>query len=214
MHMLLLPYVATLAFAPQRPPVPPAPDPPPSAEDEVTAEAADEDDGKFEIGGFMQRPAPSPPVQPPPPEIVETKLVWGFHRPVATWKHRGLVGSLALTGVSLLGTAVSFRARNRRFEGVSDRVEELGHERPFGGHVARAHCEENVVNRGPVTEVRDMTLAYRCASFKRMYITFRVARVASILGAISTVTFGVLHAVRRVPVRRVQARSDGFAVRF
>jgi len=223
MSTLALSLLGVLA-APAADGLPPAPDPvqPQGIPLHATPdpfgserEAVDEDDGKFEIGGFMKRPPPPPPTSEAPVEPDASRLVWGFHRPVAPWKRRGLIASAAIMGTGLVTLAV-VRPRWRRAEqDVLNRADEIDLHQAYIPQNSMDLCRANVTSHsGSQLEVVDMELAHSCVRLRRGVALDRAAVAVSLVGALSVVTFGVLHAVRRVPARRVEARSDGFAVRF
>ena len=185
-----------------------APAAPPSASEEP-------DDGSFEIGGFMKRPPPPPP-RVPDADPAETHLVWGFHRPVAPWKRKGLIASAAILGTAIVAGSVATFQWRRREDEVMRRANELFDDgwQPN----ARSSIDICDANMGPqvggTVVVVDVGLAQSCLRMRRGVAAYRASVAVGVLAGLSTVTFAVLHAVRREPVRRVEARSDGFAVRF
>lgn len=226
---VVAPEAAAPAPAPAPGPAEVQPADPPAAEpttpDTFAAPPQDVDDGKFEIGGFMKRPPPKKPI-PPAPEPVEapaplestrsSSLVWGLHDPVAPWKRKGLVVSAVMTGAGALMAAASYRVGQSRLHRVDNRVQQLVRRDSFFSTKSVIACAQNEEGQsGNVTLVRDTELAMRCASFERARLAYGISLGVAIVGAVSTVTFGILHSVRRVDhPRRVQARADGVAVRF
>lgn len=186
---------------------PPAPDP-----DPATNRPAE-----YEIGGFLKRPPPSAPRVESADEEGHSdsaSFVWGVHRPVARWKRDGLIGSGVLTGIAI-GTAIGSRVvGQRRLNEVGNYLDEAAPE----GHGSDpiTACRLNAVPAGNGTIlVDDVGLANRCQRFDRMRVTRAAALGLSVVGILSTVTFGVLHLVHRPEEpRRVEARRDGVAVRF
>lgn len=185
---------------------PPAPEPP-----------AGSSQPPYEIGGFLDRPAPEAPRAATTEEDASSadatgNLVWGIHRPVAKWKRDGLIGSGVLTGVAI-GTAIGSRiVGQRRLDDVEEYLQDQGRY----GQSGYGACQQNTDGAGGgVSVVDDVGLAHKCQRFDRMRVTRGVAVGLSVVGIASTVTFGILHLVHREEEpRRVEARNDGFAVRF
>lgn len=168
----------------------------------------------------MERPVPAAPVAAVSDEdspAESGKLVWGLHRPTAKWKRNGLIGSGVLTGVAIAGAIGSRIEGQRRLDEVSDYLEERRDSdgfRSFADPITTCRLNQRSTGGGAVL-VEDVGLANRCQRFDRMRVTRGVSVGLSIVGLISTTTFGILHLVHREDQpRRVQARSDGFSVRF
>lgn len=193
---------------------PPAPEPNASGDSTSIQEP-------YEIGGSTERPAPLTPADPWSDEDASStepgKLVWGIHRPVAKWKRNGLIGSGVLTGVAI-ATAIGTQIEGQR------RLDEIGRyledRDPTTGFRTYSDpitaCEQNRRGGGAgAVLVDDVRLAHRCGGFNRVRITRGVSAGLSVVGLVSSVTFGILHLLHREEVpRRVEARSDGFSVRF
>ena len=215
MGLFSLPCIAVLLVPPAPEPAPPEPlrvyvTPDPfEREGEPRVVEAQSD----EAGGFMRRPAPPPPDAPPPPEVVGTRLVWGLHQPVAPWKRKGLFASLAVTGVGLVGAVITRPLAHKRWDLVLDRLEDLPAESWSFEQPGVPTCQTSL-SAGSARFIPDYTLAHRCVKFERMRVASAVSVAVTTVGAVSTVTFGILHLVRREPVRRVEARADGVAIRF
>ena len=163
----------------------------------------------------MDRPVPDVPSAAATEEDVGSTsegLVWGIHRPVAKWKRDGLIGSGVLTGIAF-GTAIGSRiVGQRRLNDINTYLQTQGRT----GVDPITACRQNGVNTGGgAILVEDLGLAHKCQRFERMRVTRGVALGLSVVGILSTVTFGVLHLVHREEEpRRIEARTDGVAVRF
>lgn len=186
---------------------PPAPDPDPTTSDPAP----------YEIGGFLERPAPAVPRVDTVDEEVESEsrsLVWGVHRPVARWKRNGLIGSGVLTGIAI-GTAIGSRVvGQRRLDEVAAYLDDGPADWRGSDPITACRLNASPAGNGTIM-VDDVGLANRCQRFDRMRVTRAAALGLSVVGILSTVTFGVLHLVHRAEEpRRVEARSDGVAVRF
>lgn len=195
---------------------PPAPEPDASSRSSSTLDP-------FEMSGFMDRPTPSAPVaagsdeDAGPADPSSGKLVWGIHRPVAKWKRNGLIGSGVLTGVAIAGAVSARIAGQRRLNEVSTYLEERRESADFRTSLDPiTACRHNSVSAaGGAVLVEDVGLAYRCQRFDRMRVIRGVSVGLSVVGILSTATFAILHLVHREEEpRRLEARSDGFAVRF
>lgn len=200
----------------------PAKDAPPAPEPDASSRSSSMLD-PFEMSGFMDRPTPSAPVvavsdeDAGPANPSSGKLVWGIHRPVARWKRNGLIGSGVLTGVAIAGAVTTRIAGQRRLDEVSRYLEERGESAGFRTSVDPiTACRLNRGSAaGGAVVVDDVGLAHRCQRFDRMRVTRGVSVGLSVVGILSTATFAVLHLVhRQEEPRRLEARSDGFAVRF
>lgn len=201
--------------------VPPAPEPDDGAASDhggtVDPFAADDtDDGRYEIGGFMKRPPPPVPLPPEPePEAERGELVWGPHA-FAQWKRKGLIASAAISGVGVVGAIVTWPIAQQRLIRVERRIAELqrrGYATPT--HPRKACRDVELELRPTAIVVSDVDLADRCLKFKRMRAVHGIAIGVAVAGAVSAVTFAILHRVHRSDQpRRFEARSDGFALRF
>lgn len=173
------------------------------------------DDGRFEIGGFMKRPPPRPPNPAAPSAPERGALVWGPHD-VAPWKRKGLIASAFVSGAGVVGAIATWPIAQHRLDRVERRIDEL---RRRGLNVEshpRAACRDVELGLAPRAIVTsDVDLGQRCLEFKRMRALHGVAIGIAVTGAVSAVTFAILHRVHRSDTpRRFEARSDGFALRF
>ncbi len=176
------------------------------------------DDGRYEIGGFMKRPPPPAPLLPEREPELETRrgeLVWGPHT-AAPWTRQGLIASAAISGVGVVGAIVSWPIAQHRLIRVERRIAELrqrGSSTPT--HPREACRDVELALRPSGILVSDVELADRCLKFKRMRAVHGVAIGVAAAGAVAAVTFAILHRVHRSDQpRRLEARSDGFALRF
>lgn len=197
--------------------VPPVPEPDPTPRVRSgTVDPFDTDEGRFEIGGFIKRPPPPPPVlAEPESEQHPGELVWGPHA-VAPWKRTGLIASAAISGVGVVGAIVTWPIAQRRLLRVETRIADLQRRGySVSGH-PRDACRDIELGLQPDrVAVSDVNLAHRCRSFKRMRAVHGLSIGVAVAGAVSAVTFAILHRVHRSDQpRRVEARSDGFALRF
>ena len=232
MGYLALSILATLATEPTEEPLPPAvptivsdvpPVPEPAPDSGFRSGTVDPfesesevDDSRFELGGFIKRPPPPPPVLvDPEPEQHSGELVWGPHA-VAPLKRKGLTASAAITGVGVVGALVTWPIAQRRLLRVETRIadqQRRGYSVP--GHPRHA-CRDIELGLQPdILVVSDVDLANRCLKFKRMRALHGLSIGVAVAGAVSAVTFAILHRVHRSDEpRRIEARADGVALRF
>ncbi|MEM6295578.1 MAG: hypothetical protein AAGA54_30170 [Myxococcota bacterium] len=177
------------------------------------------DDG--EEAFVESRPPPPPGIEvtedepersAPPPPPPNSNLAWGRHKPVARWKRVGLIASGATTGAALVGGIISSVAFRRAREDLDARQQELS---LVGTPIEP--CPSRGGSTGSVM-VADVESAQICRRGQNAALARNASVVVGTLGALSTVTFGVLHLVRRTDVpparARVRPTGDGVAVRF
>lgn len=210
---------------------PPDPDAPPEAAhatlDPFDALSTKDDrllDDVDEVS-MRRRPPPPPPgssvdvqrelepeLQPDVPPPPNSNLAWGLHDPVARWKRIGLIVGSASVGAAVISGLISNRIAQRSSDEWNQRMFDLPLDETAG-----LNCYGRGATRSDGGRV-DPQMDRACTRGQAANRVLLGSMVVGTLGLASTVTFGVLHFVRRTDVPMTQARvrptRDGLAVRF